>query len=420
MTVMDVDPQTYYSTATRLQEAAINWFSAIDGRFGALSNCSSMAGSYTEAREWADAYDNGAAELLRQTTLIAEAAGNFATVLQTVGYNYAVADFTATINAGGPGPEKPASFPPAVYLCRVPLPSSGGPGNGLVSDSVELIEKIGVTVPDGDTDKLQAVADAWKQIQSDPAVTGFSDAIDQIAKEIGQNTAPEISLIVQNLNTLRDSANDAIAAFGEFSTACLDHKADLRELRDKLVVLLQDLGKQIAAEVGITIALAVAASVVTAGLGAALGAARVIQIIARCSAPIRVLVDGWKIRTEGQAVQRQPARRPGAEGERATAAQADGPAGDSADAPCVPLARRGGRDRRLLRLGSPVRESPIAGRAAPHPGTAALRRHTQFRVGQTAQPPRPGHPHYQCGARRAQQVLRGIQQKRKCHRGRIH
>ncbi|WP_181718986.1 hypothetical protein [Nocardia gipuzkoensis] len=295
MTVMDVDPQTYYSTATRLQEAATNWFSAIDGRFGALSNCSSMAGSYTEAREWADAYDNGAAELLRQTTLIAEAAGNFATVLQTVGYNYAVADFTATINAGGPGPEKPASFPPAVYLCRVPLPSAGGPGNGLVSDSVELIEKIGVTVPDGDTDKLQAVADAWKQIQSDPAVTGFSDALDQIAKEIDQHTAPEISLIVQNLNTLRDSANEAVAAFGEFSTACLDHKADLKELRDKLVVLLQDLGKQIAAEVGITIALAVAASVVTAGLGAALGAARVTQIIARCSAPIRALVDGWKI-----------------------------------------------------------------------------------------------------------------------------
>ncbi|MGY2007428.1 hypothetical protein ACW9HJ_11020 [Nocardia gipuzkoensis] len=147
MTVMDLDPQTYYSTATRLQEAATNWFSAIDGRFGALSNCSNMAGSYTEAREWADAYDNGAAELLRQTTLIAEAAGNFASVLQTVGYNYAVADFTATINAGGSGPEKPTAFPPAVYLCRVPLPSAGGPGNGLVSDSVELIEKIGVTVP---------------------------------------------------------------------------------------------------------------------------------------------------------------------------------------------------------------------------------------------------------------------------------
>ncbi|MGY2121969.1 hypothetical protein ACW9HJ_11025 [Nocardia gipuzkoensis] len=69
----------------------------------------------------------------------------------------------------------------------------------------------------------------------------------------------------------------------------------MKELRDKLIVLLQDLGKQIAAEVGITIALGVAASVVTAGLGAALGAARVTQIIARCSAPIRALVDGWKI-----------------------------------------------------------------------------------------------------------------------------
>jgi hypothetical protein len=295
MTVMDVDPQTYYSTATRLQEAATNWFSAIDGRFGALSNCSSMAGSYKEAREWADAYDNGAGELLRQTTLIAEAGGNFASVLQTVGYNYAVAEHTATVNAGGSGPEKPAPFPPAVYLCRVPLPSAGGPGNGLVSDSVELIEAIGITVPDGDTDKLRAVADAWKQIRNDPSVTGFPDALDQVAKEIEQNAAPEISLIVQNIAMLRDAANDAIAAFDEFSMSCLDHEDDLKQLREKLVLLLEDLGKELLKELAITIAIAAAASVVTAGLGAAAGSARAAQIIAKVATPIRALVDGWKI-----------------------------------------------------------------------------------------------------------------------------
>jgi hypothetical protein len=295
MTVMDVDPQTYYSTATRLQEAATNWFSAIDGRFGALSNCSSMAGSYKEAHEWADAYDNGAGELLRQTTLIAEAGGNFASVLQTVGYNYAVAEHTATVNAGGSGPEKPAPFPPAVYLCRVPLPSAGGPGNGLVSDSVELIEAIGITVPDGDTDKLRAVADAWKQIRNDPSVTGFPDALDQVAKEIEQNAAPEISLIVQNIAMLRDAANDAIAAFDEFSMSCLDHEDDLKQLREKLVLLLEDLGKELLKELAITIAIAAAASVVTAGLGAAAGSARAAQIIAKVATPIRALVDGWKI-----------------------------------------------------------------------------------------------------------------------------
>ncbi|MET9287239.1 ADP-ribosyltransferase [Nocardia beijingensis] len=303
MTVLGIDPQTYYSTATRLQDAATAWFSAIDAKYGALSSCSSMAGSYSEAREWADAYDHGSAELLRQTTLIAEAAGNFAAVLQTVGYNYAVADHAANITADGTGPDKPAPFPPPVYLCRVPLPSAGGPGNGLVSDSVQLIEHIGITVPDGDTDKLQTVADAWKQIQADPAVTGFPDVLGQIAQEIQQNTAPEISLIVGHLATLRDSANDAIGAFGEFSTSCLDHKEDLKRLRDDLMKELNKLGQELLEELAITIALTVAASVITAGLGAAAGSARAAQIIAKCSAPIRALIDGWKVARKAKPFQ---------------------------------------------------------------------------------------------------------------------
>ncbi|WP_330228762.1 ADP-ribosyltransferase [Nocardia sp. NBC_00508] len=302
MSVLGIDPQVYYSTAAGLQDAATKWFSAMDARHGALSECASMAGSYEEARGWAAQYDDVASSVLREGARIAEAAGNFASVVQTVGHNYALAEHSATINAGGPGPEKPAPFPPPVYLCRVPLPSAGGPGNGLVSDSVELIEMIGVTVPDGDTDKLQNVSDAWKQIQTDPAIADFPAFLDQIAAELERNIAPEIPLVIKDLQILRDSSRDLIAAFAELSAACLDHKQSLTELRDKLMVLLQDLGKQIAAEVGITIALAVAASVLTAGLGAAVGSARVAQIIAKAAGPIRGLIDGWKAARKAKQV----------------------------------------------------------------------------------------------------------------------
>jgi hypothetical protein len=155
MTTIDVQPTTYFTAAAALSTSAANLFNEVQALYRCLALCGSMAGSYDEAKDWAKKYDSEAALAVELGTSLASTMDTYAKTLRTVGWHHQMADYNATTGTNkGPAPARPVDPMPAVTVCEAPPPSAGGPGNGL-SDIVHLAEKVGITIPDGDTDKLK-------------------------------------------------------------------------------------------------------------------------------------------------------------------------------------------------------------------------------------------------------------------------
>ncbi|MEG8182584.1 hypothetical protein GZH49_29380 [Nocardia terpenica] len=297
MTTLAIRPSVYYDAATTLHNAAASLFSEVDGRWTALSECAHMAGTYEEARAWAASYDQHVLDVSNLVVNTALALDEYAGVLRQLGYNHELAEHAATMGDSGAPPPAPASPPPAVYTCRVPIPSAGGPSNGLEDSGIKLAEKIGITVPNGDTAKLAQVGDVWDQLAKVAAVTALPGDIDRVLHEFTSVIdSPETEHIAADLATLRRAADDIGATFAALAGACHDHATGLHELREQLKQQLEDLGKELAKEVAITYAIGVAASLVTFGIGVAVASARVVEIAARFARPIRAIIDAWKER----------------------------------------------------------------------------------------------------------------------------
>lgn len=304
MTQLKIDVNVYYNAATTLIVGAGAFFAAFEKEWkSSLWECGSMCGSYEEARQWARSYDQRSQELLKLAEDTASAALNYARVIRTCGYNYAVAEHNATTGATGPGPGKPPAVPEAPGSCPTPLPSAGGPGQGLVADGLGLVEKIGITVPDGDTTKLQNAANAWAALAAAPDFAGFPDLLRRVAATFdGQATAPEVAFIGHDLEILAASAADSAAACSEMSSSCLEHRASLDELRSDLRNTLEELRDELIKELAITAGITIVASLVTFGAGAALGTARAAQLAAKFAAPLRSIISLWKARKLAKSV----------------------------------------------------------------------------------------------------------------------
>ncbi|WP_405495634.1 hypothetical protein [Nocardia sp. NBC_00511] len=288
-----IAPTVFYDAADALHTAAADFFSGVDGHWQALTAGAHMAGTYSEATKWADSYDQHAADALDLATTLAGAMDSYADVLRNLGYNHAAAEHASIYGIDSPPPPPPPAPTPAVYLCRVPLPSAGGPSNGL-DDAVALAEKVGITVPNGDTAKLAAVADVWTQLQTLPAVAGLAGELDRITGLFDEIASPELDFIESDLRKLKASADAVPAVFTTLATACRDHSTSLGALRDDLKAKLEELGRELLKEVAITAAIGIAASLITFGIGAAVASARVVEIAARFARPIRLIIDAWK------------------------------------------------------------------------------------------------------------------------------
>lgn len=293
-TPLAVQPSVYYDAAAALHTAAENLFNAVDGKWDALADCQHMSGTYDEATKWAQSYDQHAYEAMNTAVHAAEALDGYAAVLREMGYNHALADYNSTIGERGAPPERPAAPTPAVYLCRVPLPSAGGPSNGLEDGGVKLAEKIGITVPNGDTGKLGNIATAWSQLAAAEAVANLPTEIDRVTGMFAAIQSPETQFITDDLAQLKTGVTAVIGAFGALAGACTEHHDALAKLREDLKHQLEDLGKELLKEVAITAAIGVATSFVTFGIGAAIASAKVAEIAARFAAPIRAIIDAWK------------------------------------------------------------------------------------------------------------------------------
>ncbi|MEV6359432.1 hypothetical protein [Nocardia asteroides] len=297
MTALAIAPQVYYDAAATLNAAA--FYTAVDSKWSDLSSSgAAMAGTYQEALTWAQSYDDRAFEVLNTVRGVAEAVDAYAAVLRKMGHNHAIAEYNATMRDSATAPAPP-SEPAGAYVCRVPLPSAGGSANGLVDDGVvKIAEAVGITIPNGDTTKLENVAGIWTQIQTLPAVANLVPELDRAAQMFAEITSPETDVIDTDFAQLRNAAITVIDALGELSTSLRDHKSDLDKLRADLVVELakmgEDIVEELAKELVISVAIGVLASSVTFGIGALVASARFASIVAKFAVPIRALANAFK------------------------------------------------------------------------------------------------------------------------------
>ncbi|WP_407726485.1 colicin D domain-containing protein [Rhodococcoides fascians] len=295
MSDLDLDPQDYYDVADACVRVAAEFFGAADQHLDQLYECGSMAGSYEEATEWASSYDDRANETLSTIRFLAEAIHHYGNVVAQLGFNHAMADYNAAVAAGQQSqlpPDPPPNPAAPMFVCKVPVPSAGGDG-GLLDSGLGLVEKIGVIVPDGDTDKLEIARAAWAAIAADSACAAVPDALERAAATFATVTAPDAVFVDEDLRELKAAADDLLNAANELAVSCEEHRDGLNQLRSDLMSELEGLRIDLLKELAITAAIGVAASFVTFGLGAIAASARAVSIAARFASPLRRVIDVW-------------------------------------------------------------------------------------------------------------------------------
>ncbi|WP_433725690.1 hypothetical protein ACQP0C_31065 [Nocardia sp. CA-129566] len=128
MTTLVVDPAVYSSAGKTLYSYAAACRRIFSTQIAALSETANMGGNVGESKAWATSYDSTVTTARSMTELLVTAMGNYAGILNQLGYNHALADYVA--GTGRPEPTKPADLLPAWSVCVAPPPSAGGPGSG--------------------------------------------------------------------------------------------------------------------------------------------------------------------------------------------------------------------------------------------------------------------------------------------------
>lgn len=289
MTAQDVDPETYYAVGKGLFEKAGNLYDAFDVNVKILGETGSMAGSDDAGTAWAASYDERTSEVLGATNDLIEALENYGGVIIQAGYNHAIAEHNATPRNQAPTPSKPPE-PAGVAATLSAPPSAGGPGEGLLDDSIGLVAQVGVPVPDGDTDKVGKAADAWDRLATVHQTKTVVEGLEVAARTFRDTHSPEVEYIVRDLEELRDATSAVLNGCAELSESCRDYKSALEDLRTELADIL----KELATELAVTAAIAVAASFVSFGVGAVAGTAKAAQSISKYARVITGAIGAWK------------------------------------------------------------------------------------------------------------------------------
>ncbi|WP_280294713.1 hypothetical protein [Nocardia abscessus] len=270
MTTLVVDPAVYSSAGASLYSYATAYQRVFSTQIAALSETANMGGNVGESKAWATSYDSTVTTAMSMTELLVTAMGNYAGILNQLGYNHALADYVA--GTGRPEPGQPAQLSPAWSVCLVPPPSAGGPGSGLFDDvgfAVSALENFGVSMPDGEPDDLQTAAQAWDKLASESGVGNLPALLDQLAKTFENETAPDAAYVDEDIRELKKSAEGVLTLYKDLAQSCRAHRSAILEFRTQLGQLLADLAKDLAQEVAETVVLGVIAGALTAGFGAA-------------------------------------------------------------------------------------------------------------------------------------------------------
>jgi hypothetical protein len=132
----------------------------------------------------------------------------------------------------------------------------------LSTDIPGLLSKIGVPVPDGDTDKLAAAAAAWQKFATSDALGDASNLTMLGTFQFEHIQSPEVPDIQDHLSALGNCAQRIVQAANQLRIDCADHVDALNDLRNRLKELLHILEALLAAD----IVVGVLATLITAGI----------------------------------------------------------------------------------------------------------------------------------------------------------
>ncbi len=287
---MEVDPQQYYAGAKVCNDLADAIHSALQENDVKLRTCASAAGSDETGKEWATKYNARLEEfyMLVYDSLI-PALDNYSGILDQGGYNWALANYEARHDKSGHQPPAKPGIRPYNTRKLGLVHVVNGPGNGLKDGTIGLVNQIGIPVPDGDTDELQQVADAWKSLatQKSEALRG---PLANLTKAFGTSNSPDAPDVVDDLLDLQSVVEEAIGMFTELGDMVQDQKNDVDHLRKELLVTALE---ALALEVGTKAVLSFASSFCTFGLAAAVGAAAIAASVAKWGPRIAKIIREW-------------------------------------------------------------------------------------------------------------------------------
>ncbi|MFB8004372.1 polymorphic toxin type 24 domain-containing protein [Nocardia sp. NPDC056000] len=221
----------------------------------AMADCGAMAGVDETGEAWGLKYDLRAAEVLTMVSDLGEGLQKLGNVIVQAGYNHYLADYDSILDSTVPPAAKPAGPIPAC-LYYGSAPSAGGPSDGLreAADSlIRLADKVGIDIPDGNTDKLQTAADAWTRLHTGHAE--LTSVLKNAASVMSRNDVEDATEFTRRLLDLQSAMDDILAACGELAQLCTTCKSDLDHLRGEILHrILVELSWAVAGELTIAIA----------------------------------------------------------------------------------------------------------------------------------------------------------------------
>ncbi|MFB7724028.1 polymorphic toxin type 24 domain-containing protein [Nocardia sp. NPDC056100] len=252
---MNVDFGTYYAVGRAcfgLNDALQTAFLA---ETRAMADCGAMAGVDETGAAWGQKYDLRAAEVLTMVSDLGEGLQKLGNVIVQAGYNHYLADYDSILDSTVPPAAKPAGPIPAC-LYYGSTPSAGGPSDGLreAADSlIRLADKVGIDIPDGNTDKLQTAADAWTRLHAGHAE--LTSVLKNAASVMSRNDVEDATEFTRRLLDLQSAMDDILAACAELAQMCTTCKSDLDHLRGEILHrILVELSWAVAGELTIAIA----------------------------------------------------------------------------------------------------------------------------------------------------------------------
>ncbi|MFC8046873.1 hypothetical protein [Nocardia sp. NPDC057353] len=293
-----VDWQVYYDAAQKCHDLAGEIRKADAPLHAAIKNeCVGMAGDAPGCKQWGEAYDRSARETLQTCTNIADALSNLGYVLSAFGYNHGIA------NRSNPAPARPTVG--EIDVCHISIPTSvadNGPGLSRHADDVDIFESLlGKVVaefgklPNGDVDKLERAATAWKNFSTHDIIANASARVAAIAGLLEPMRDENLEPIRDHIESVRKGAENLRTASLALATPVADYHSGTMAVQSAVT------SAKWAA--GLTVAAAAAAFFFTLGGSAALGAGGVTAIVANTVNTIRNVYQASNlIRAVGLAV----------------------------------------------------------------------------------------------------------------------
>lgn len=262
MPAIEVDHDWYFRIAGAANNASWCIREAVVTCAKNIDLYSGIAGDDEGGAEWGKTYDSVMPDFILNVCRLADACGSIASRAYQGGLNHLNAEFAAS-GGQGPAPQPPGPPPDSVDQ-RVPLagpPSAvANNGEGLDTNIPELLDEIGVRVPNGNADHLIAVGTALAELRNTiadktedliaatrPPTEPYGPDAEALYNEMTSNVIAPAGYIKEDATVLASAATD-------FGTAIVERRKDISDE-------MASLGTQLA----ITVVIGIAATVVTAG-----------------------------------------------------------------------------------------------------------------------------------------------------------